>query len=282
MFVSRRTYTIRSGSIFTAARSAALAAPGRILQTREDAFDRPLFVLTADVDWASDHCIDALATFAHERGVIPTLFVTHDSPAIAALRGQESIECGIHPNFLPGSSHGADPGEVIAHMLAIVPKPIASRNHRYAETSEIAGKLAAAGLRVDSNVCLFLQPGLRPLYLWSGVMRLPCFWEDDVHWERGFDWDFARLRKMFFRPGLKILSVHPFMFALNIPDAVFYARQKQHIPTLDAASARQLRFQGNGPATFLAELIDAVRQEGLAFTTMSALIDDLGMEWVEP
>lgn len=260
----------------------ARAAPGRVLRTRRDAFDRPVFILTADVDWASDPCIDALAAFAHERGITPTLFVTHDSPAIAALQARRRVECGIHPNFLPGSSHGADPGEVIAHMLAIVPKPVAVRNHRYMENSDIAGKLAAAGLRVDSNVCLFLQPDLRPLHHWPGVLRLPCFWEDDVHWERGFDWDFARLRKTFFTPGLKILSVHPFMFALNIPDAAFYARHKHHIPTLHAELARQLRFLGNGPATFLAELIDAVRQEGLAFTTMSDLVADLDMQWVAP
>jgi hypothetical protein len=113
-------------------------------------------------------------------------------------------------------------------------------------------------------------------------MRLPCFWEDDVHWERGFCWDFEPLRKAFFAPGLKLLNVHPFMFSLNMPDAAFYARYKHCIPTLDALSAGQLCFPGQGSATFLAEMIDAVRSEGFCFTTVSRLVDDLGIEWIEP
>ena len=252
------------------------------MRHREAAFDRPVFLLTADVDWASDYCIDALASFAHDRGVTPTLFVTHNSRGIAALRDQQRAEFGIHPNFLPGSSHGKEPGAVIAHMLSIVPQPVAVRSHRYVENTEISRSLAATGLRVDSNICLFLQPGIKPLYHSSGLLRLPCFWEDDVHWERGFSWNFAQLRQAFFAPGLKVLNVHPFMFALNIPDAAFYARQKQHIPTLDASSAGRLRFPGQGTATFVAEMIDAVRQEGLRFTTIGDLVDGLHMEWVQP
>jgi hypothetical protein len=167
-------------------------------------------------------------------------------------------------------------------MLSVVPQPVAARCHHYAENSEIATMLAASGVRVDSNVCLFLQQALKPLYHWSGLMRLPCFWEDDTHWDRGFAWDFARLHKAFFTPGLKLLNVHPFIFALNIPDAAFYASHKHHIPTLDAPSAVKLRFPGRGPVTFLAEMIDAVNGEGLRFTTMSELVADLGMEWIEP
>ena len=255
---------------------------GRIVQTREEVFARPVFVLTADLDWASDYCLNSLASFAHERGITPTLFVTHDSPAVAALRAERCVECGIHPNFLPGSTHGEEPAAVIAHLLSIVSEPVATRCHHYLDSSEIAHLLVANGLRIDSNICLMLQAALKPLAHCSGLMRLPCFWEDDAHWQRGFSWDFARLRKAFFTPGLKLLNVHPFMFTLNIPDAAFYARHKQHIQTLDAESASRLRHVGQGPATFLAEMIDAVGEEGFRFTTLSALVADLEMEWIEP
>jgi hypothetical protein len=260
--------------------SGGITVPGHVLRTRE-VFDRPVFILTADVEWASDYCINAFASFAQERGITPTLFVTHDSPAIAALRVGQHVEWGIHPNFLPSSSHGEKPAAVIDHMLSIIPEPVAVRCHHYVENSGISHLLAANGLRVDSNICLFLQPSLRPLYHCSGLMRLPCFWEDDTHWERGFTWEFTRLRKAFFAPGMKLLNVHPFMFALNIPYALFYARHKQQIPTLDAGSASRLRFPGKGSATFLAEMIDAVREEGLCFTTISDLVNELEMEWVE-
>jgi hypothetical protein len=254
---------------------------GRVVRTRA-VFDRPIFVLTADVDWASDYCIDRLASFANDRGITPTFFVTHASRAIDALRAGRRAELGIHPNFRAGSSHGETRAEVIDHVMAIVPDPIAVRSHCYLEDSEAASILSERGVRIDSNVCLFLQAGLGPLHHWSGAVRLPCFWEDDVHWERGFAWTFERLREAFLTPGLKIINVHPFMFALNIPDAAAYARHKRLIPTLDAEMADALRFRGPGPASFLAEMIDTVRAEGLAFTTMGDLVTELDIAWVEP
>jgi hypothetical protein len=142
--------------------------------------------------------------------------------------------------------------------------------------------LTARGLRIDSNVCLFLQPGLKPQHHWSGLVRLPCFWEDAVHWYRGFAWDFAPLRRTFLTPGLKILNVHPFMFTLNIPNGATYARHKYLIPTLNAQSAGPLRFQGPGPATFLAALIDCVHAEGFSFTSIDNLVTELGPTWIRP
>jgi hypothetical protein len=244
--------------------------------------DQPVFVLTADVDWASEHCIEALAGFAGAHGITPTLFVTHASAAIARLRAAGAAELGIHPNFLPDSSHGGDPGAVIAHVLSIVPQPVATRSHHYVESSEICRRLFAGGLRVDSNVCLFLQPALSPLQHWSGLTRLPCFWEDDIHWERGLSWDVARHKAAFLTPGLKILNVHPFMLALNIPDGAFYARHKRLIPTLDAAAARELRFPGARTATFLAGLVELVHAEGLRFGTLGTLADALAPERTAP
>jgi hypothetical protein len=253
-----------------------------VLRIREDIFDRPVFVLTADVDWASDYCIDALASFANARGIKPTLFVTHDSAAIAALRQQGHVELGIHPDFLAGSGHGSEPGAVIANLMSIVPEPVAVRSHRYAENSDICRMLVAKGLCVDCNVCLFLQPALKPLHHWSGLLRLPCFWEDDIHVRRGFSWDFAPLRKLFLTPGLKLLNLHPFMFALNIPDAASFANNRHLIRTLDAPSATRLRHADRGPATFLTELIGTVHSEGLGFTTIGDLVKDLRIEWISP
>ena len=43
----------------------------------------PVFVLTTDIDWASEHCVEALISFASARGIVPTAFVTHRSDALA-------------------------------------------------------------------------------------------------------------------------------------------------------------------------------------------------------
>jgi hypothetical protein len=231
----------------------------------------PVFVLTSDIDWASDFAIRQLLVFAKNRGIKPTVFVTHRSAVLEQAAAGGEIECGIHPNFLPGSSHGADADAVIAHCLRLVPGTRLARSHAFVDGTELALKLHAAGIRIDSNLCLYLQRDLVPLDHWVGIKRFPVFWEDDVHWHRGGSWDFARHRRDFFSPGLKIVNVHPFMQALNIPDAAAYQSVKHHIPTLGAADAAQLRSRESGPADFLAAVADAVQAEGLRWHSLTEL-----------
>jgi peptidoglycan/xylan/chitin deacetylase (PgdA/CDA1 family) len=63
--------------------------------------------VTLDVDWASDAMIDQTARILLEHEVPATWFITHASAAVDRLRDHpELFELGIHPNFLPGSTHG--------------------------------------------------------------------------------------------------------------------------------------------------------------------------------
>jgi hypothetical protein len=259
-----------------------MSISGRIMKMEEAFLEKPVFVLTSDQDWASDYCVDSFTAFTRQHGLTPTLFVTNDSPAIKALKTTGHAELGIHPNFLPGSTHGATTAGIIDHTLAIVSNPVAVRCHSFCESSPVLNELLGRGLRVDSNLCLFMQAGIRPLQRGSGLLCLPVFWEDDVHWDRGFGWDFEHYRALFFTPGLKIINVHPFNFALNISDAAFYKQHKPHITTLDAETAVQLRHKGPGAATFLADLIAAIRAEGYPIMTFSDIVRKLQVQWVEP
>lgn len=234
------------------------------------------FVLTADLDWASEHCIEDLLGLAAGYGVRPTLFVTHASALVAQAARRGAAELGIHPNFLPGSTHGSTIDEVIGHVLGLVPTPVAVRCHAYADSTHIARALVARGLRLDSNLCLHLQSDLRPLHHWAGLVRLPVFYEDDVHAALALDWRFEAHRERFFSRGLKILDVHPFHTALNVPDESFYRRHKSHIPTLDAAGARAMAHRGPGARSFLVEAIEAVLDGGHRFVTLGELAASLG------
>jgi hypothetical protein len=231
----------------------------------------PVFVLTSDVDWASEFAVERLLAFAEGREIRPTVFVTHKSAALDRARAAGKVDLGIHPNFVPGSSHGGDADTVIAHCLDLVPNTKLWRSHAFMDGTHIALKLHASGIRIDSNLCLYLQRGLVPLEHWVGIRRFPVFWEDDVHWHRGGFWDFARYRSAFFTPGLKVVNVHPFIFALNISDDEMYRSVKAHIPTLNPKSAAGLRWGGPGPADFLADLADSVRAQGLRWHTLSEL-----------
>lgn len=99
------------------------------------------------------------------------------------------------------------------------------------------------------------------------------FWADDIHWRRGGSWNFSDYEDMFFTPGLKIVSTHPFMFALNLADHQTYTKLKPLIPTLTAKQAAQHRQSGPGTATFMLELFEAVAKRGYTFTTLDALYD---------
>ena len=233
------------------------------------------FVLTGDVDWASEHCIESYVDHAARHGIVPTLFVTHRSPAIERAAAAGRVHLGIHPNFLPGSSHGSAIDEVLDHVFDLVPRPVAARSHCFADSSQIAAALAERAIRVDSNLCCHLQQGLPVLHHWNGVKRLPVFFEDDVHWTQGGGWSFADYRDVFGSPGLKILNFHPFIWALNTPDADFYAAHRSHIPTLTAQEADRLRHPGPGSATFLDEIIAWVRQGGGEFVSLPDLCETL-------
>jgi hypothetical protein len=231
----------------------------------------PVFALTSDTDWASEYAIEQLLGFAAARGIRPTVFLTHESRALQRAAAAGEAELGIHPNFLPGSSHGADVDAVIAHAFGLVPGTRLWRSHAFLDGTHIALKLFKAGIRIDSNLCLYMQRGLQPLEHWVGIRRFPVFWEDDVHWHRGGRWDFAGYRDAFFTPGLKVVNVHPFMYALNIPSETTYQSLKSNITRLDAESAGRLRWAGPGPADFLAALADAVRAQGLRWYTLTEL-----------
>jgi polysaccharide deactylase WbmS-like protein len=234
------------------------------------------FVLTSDLDWASDYCIENFLALAARYSIRPTIFVTHASAAIAKADRDGRVELGIHPNFLPPSTHGDSFENILTHVLGLVPQAVAVRCHRYLAGPEIERMLAERGLRIDSNACRHLEGGLAPLDLPIGLRRLPVFFEDDFHWLQAMSWRFADHASAFFSPGLKILNFHPFFVALNAPDAAFYLCHKPRIPTLSANEAAQLRHRGKGAGTFLIEALAAIRAAGHRFVTLSELAHSLG------
>jgi hypothetical protein len=229
------------------------------------------FVLTADFDWASEFCIEHFLNIARRFQVRPTLFVTHESAAATTAAAQGRAELAIHPNFLPGSTHGDSVGSVTQHMLALVPGALAYRCHRYTDSSLIRHAMAAHGVKIDSNACLHLERGLGATELEPGVSRFPVFFEDDVHWSRRLGWNFGDFAADFFSRGLKILNFHPFFVALNVPDSDYYARHKPYIPQLTREQRHALRHSGQGTETFLIEALEAILAAGHRFVPLTEL-----------
>ena len=239
----------------------------------------PLFCLTSDCDWASEYCIEDFVSILEGYGVSPTIFVTHKSPALERYRASGAVQLGVHPNFLPGSSHGDNYLSVIDHVFGLVPDAETFRSHWFFDHSKIGQEMYRRGVRYDSNLCLHLQPDIRPLRHWTGLIRFPVFWEDDCHWEiaRG-KWDFDELLPAFVSPGLKILNFHPFFVAANIPTAEYYQRVKGHITTLSEQTVSDVRYRGEGTRTFLIALLERLTALGEKFNTLGELYTLLEVE----
>ena len=137
--------------------------------------------LTFDQDWApawaTESLHDALAA-AGQRG---TLFVTQGCPSLGTLRAAGCMELGWHPNFLPGSSHGATVAEVLDTMQGLVPEAVGARAHGLMRGTSILLAYRERGLRYDAADIHDGVPGLAPFESWTGMTRLPIWFEDDVH-----------------------------------------------------------------------------------------------------
>jgi hypothetical protein len=229
------------------------------------------FVLTSDLDWASEFCVRDFLSITKCFSIKPTLFVTHQSKTVDAASRNGLVDLGIHPNFLSDSDHGGDVSSVLNYVSHIVPGAIAVRCHRYIDSPEIAAELPKYSVKIDSNQCCHLARGLSCKILPNGLLRLPVFFEDDVHWSAGCEWNFESYAKDFFSSGLKILNFHPFFVTLNIPDADFYLRHKWRIRTLTRDQAKRLRYTGAGTRTFLLDAIKAIISRGYHFIPLPDL-----------
>ena len=74
---------------------------------RISSWDGEKLFLTFDIDWAHDDIIRDCVALVEDAGVKATFFITHESPIIDELRGNDLFELGIHPNF-NGILNGTD------------------------------------------------------------------------------------------------------------------------------------------------------------------------------
>ncbi|MCA9666960.1 MAG: hypothetical protein KC503_15280, partial [Myxococcales bacterium] len=137
----------------------------------------PTICFTFDIDWAPEFMIDELRTLLAEHALPATVFCTHESDATRRLLALDHVEHGLHPNFLVAREEA----QVLDDLRGLYPGARVARNHALYYHSRLLALLHRAGIEAFSNTLMFLEPGLHPHYDWSGLVRLPIFWEDDVH-----------------------------------------------------------------------------------------------------
>lgn len=213
-------------------------------------------VITLDVDWAPDFAIDYAAEMLVRAGVRATWFVTHDSPATRRLRDHPGLfELGIHPNFLPGSTHGANEDEVLRHCMSLVPGARVMRTHGLVQTSNLLLKVVEqTSVRVDASLLLPHGRGLAPVaYHWGSgrhLVRVPYMWEDDFEALRPAPrWDLHALIDEW--DGLAVLDFHPIHVYLNSSDMTAYGKVRRlgHLSALVEAVVKKHVCVGAGAGT---------------------------------
>lgn len=216
--------------------------------------------VTLDVDWAPDFMIDYAASLLAGAGVRATWFVTHDSPAVRRLREHgDRFELGIHPNFLPGSTHGASAAEVLRHCMALVPDATTMRTHALVQSSPLLAEvLRSTPITTDSSLLLPRHPHLAPVEFVTGgraLLRVPFYWEDDdememehPRWHLGDECD---------GPGLRVFDFHPVHLWLNSGRPGHYAALRAAGPlgALTPEAAAAYVNPREGARTFFVELL---------------------------
>ena len=202
-------------------------------------------IITLDIDWAPDFVIDTVAETLIQSQVKATWFVTHHSPAIDRLKQHKKLfELGIHPNFLPHSTQGKTPTEVLDYCMDLVPDAMSMRTHALVQSSPLFIEIMAqTPIKRDVSLflprCSWIQPFEYRLHGRS-LWRIPYFWEDDFEMEAITpSWEITSLIKN--DKGLKIFNFHPIHIYLNSKNIASYQKLKQHVPKLFESTPENTR-----------------------------------------
>lgn len=176
----------------------------RTVENNMDFQKERAFVITSDMDWASEHIIGEAFDIYNSLDLPVTPFITNASETIRRLYRHDTQHVGLHPNFMPDSTHGKTFNEVIDHVINLWPQARCFRSHRVFEVSFITNEFKRRGFKYDSNLFTYMQPYITPMLHASQLIRFPVFWGDGLHVNT-----IAEMKRNLDLPGLKIFNFHP-------------------------------------------------------------------------
>lgn len=188
-------------------------------------------ILSFDQDWAPDFVCNKIADFLIEHQVKSTWFITNDSPFLEKIKKKpELFELGIHPNFLPKSSHGETPEDVITCLKKMVPDAKLSRSHAVYQYGKIIQMLRNDfEIYWDLTMFLYEFENIKPVKLYTNdknfIYRLPVFWSEDHEFNNPLkDWNTSKYKNV---SGVKVFSFHPIHVFLNSDSNEFYENYRK-------------------------------------------------------
>lgn len=246
---------------------------------RNDLNQEPVFCFTSDIDWASEFAIEQSLLYFKKANMPLTVFLTHNSKILQNAIYLGEIQAGIHPNFLPGSSHGNSFDEVIDFNYNLLPDATSFRSHRYFEVNDVYEKLYSRGIRYGSNTCTFLED-IPPFLHRSGIVQFPIFFEDGAYlWQEGV-LSLKSVEHFFSTGGLKVINIHPMHLMLNTPYFTYTRKIKDTVSreewnSFDENAIKRMRSNEIGISNFLDEMVEFIYKNNFRVTYLSDLYNKL-------
>lgn len=232
-----------------------------------------MIAFSLDIDWAPEPLIeDALELFSlHE--VPCTIFATHESKAVKSCN-RKLFEIGIHPNFNPlldGSSKDSM-HTVLDKILNLFPEAKGVRSHSLTQSSRLLAEFTRRGLVYEANQ-LIPYSSIAPYRHWTGLIRVPFNWEDDVHFCYGksyLEHDVDLTPSSF-----NVFNFHPIHTFLNTDTAARYEAAHPHNQD-PIALQRYKNTETPGTRTLLINLLKECRSQGRQVATLLEVASRVG------
>ncbi len=219
--------------------------------------------LTFDIDWASDAILSHTLDIIEKNDISATFFTTHNTILNKRIMENPKIELGIHPNFnyiLNGDfKYGSTYREIIKYYRKIVPEAISIRSHSLVQSSLLLDEFALYDYKYDCNVFIpyYSNIVLKPWKNWNeSLIRVPFYWEDDLHFMQGADLSKMNIDSLMKREGLKVFNIHPIHIYLNSNNMGLYVNNRKYHQNHEMLY--KLRNKNYGVESFLINLIRKV------------------------
>ena len=220
------------------------------------------YAVTFDVDWAPDFAIQYCLDLLDLHMVNATFFATHytDLNSEIIRRGHT---LGIHPNFLPNSSHGKYVKEIIDKCLAFSPNAWCMRTHALVQSTPLLYEIFESFPQLKLDVSLFMHRSNfahKVKWVFEGVEfdRVLYNWEDDAEFSKQ---RFSDADELFFGE-LTIYDFHPIHVFLNSSNGREYASLKEFlngkfVGSINEDMTQDFRNCGDGTDKFLRRILSS-------------------------
>ena len=208
-------------------------------------------------------------------GIENKVFLTFDIDW-ASLKNHSLIELGIHPNFnnLLNETHSEkDAVAILDTIQSIVPDAVSVRSHSLFQSSRLYNLFRERGFEYDLNMFIPNWSGIacQPYCEVNGIVRMPYFWEDDIHAyaiEQNIEmnWDTDRFLAV---KSLKVFDFHPIHVFLNMENLERYEKSRVHLRSINDLQLCVNEYNQPGTRTFLVNLISSGKKSGYEFLKIS-------------